>query len=214
MTFDLVVFDVDGTLTKHNSIWWRLHEVFDTTEEGKKFYDQFFAGEISYQEWADLDAGLWRGRSVEEIMAIVHATELVAGAVESIAEIRSRGFEVAILSGGINFLAEDIARRVNIDYVLTNELEAEDGILTGRVRVRVGWGEKVEEIKEILRHFGTSFERTIFVGDGRNDVSVMKKAGLAIAFRPEHPEVERSAHVVVNEEDLRAILPHIPSGPS
>ncbi len=214
MTYDLVVFDVDGTLTKHNSIWWRLHEVFETTEEGKEFYDQFFAGEISYQEWADLDAGLWRGRSVEEIMAIVHTTELVPGAVETIAEIRNRGLEVAILSGGINFLADDIARRVNISYVLTNELESKNGILTGRVRVRVGWGEKVEEIKEILDHFETGFERTIFVGDGRNDVSVLKKVGLAIAFRPEHPEVERSADIVVNEEDLRAILPHIPPRPN
>ncbi len=210
MVFDLVVFDVDGTLTKHNSIWWRLHEVFDTTAEGTRFYDQFFAGEISYQEWADRDAGLWAGRSVKEIGAVVRSTELVPGAAETISELKDRGMEVAILSGGIDLLAADIAERVNIDYVLTNELEVENGLLTGRVRVRVGWGEKVEEIKEILRHFGTSFERTVFVGDGRNDVSVFKKVGLAIAFRPESAEVERSAHVVVNEEDLRAILPHIP----
>ncbi|TFF94744.1 HAD family hydrolase [Candidatus Thorarchaeota archaeon] len=210
MTFDLVVFDVDGTLTEHNSIWWRLHEVFGTTQDGKKFFDQFFAGEITYQEWADLDAGLWSERSVDEIMAVVHATELVPGAAETVEELKNRGLEVAILSGGLNFLADDIARRVNIDYVLTNELEAKDGVLTGRVRVRVGWGEKVEEIKEILRHFDTEFERTVFVGDGKNDISVLKKVGLAIAFRPESVEVERSAHVVVHEEDLRAILSHIP----
>ncbi|MHA2080816.1 MAG: hypothetical protein ACW99H_06700 [Candidatus Thorarchaeota archaeon] len=55
MDIQLVVFDVDGTLTKHSSVWWRLHEHFGTTVEGKQYYEQYFAGEITYDQWADLD---------------------------------------------------------------------------------------------------------------------------------------------------------------
>ena len=59
LDIELVVFDVDGTLTKHSSVWWRLHQHFGTTDEGKQYYDRYFAGEITYDMWADLDAGLW-----------------------------------------------------------------------------------------------------------------------------------------------------------
>ncbi|MFW9982583.1 MAG: phosphoserine phosphatase, partial [Candidatus Thorarchaeota archaeon] len=64
MSIKLVVFDVDGTLTKHSSIWWRIHELFETTKEGKQYYDQYFAGEITYDEWAELDAALWKDKPV------------------------------------------------------------------------------------------------------------------------------------------------------
>jgi phosphoserine phosphatase len=73
----------------------------------------------------------------------------------------------------------------------------------------VGWGEKVQEISQIVDHFGVSLDETAFVGDGWNDVSVFKCVALSIAFRPEHKEVAEAAHVAVQEDDLRGILPFI-----
>lgn len=203
------MFDVDGTLTKHSSVWWRLHEAFETTLAGKKYFDQYFAGEITYQEWADLDAGLWTGQSVERVMEIVRATKLVNGAKETVDVLRKNDIRTAILSGGLDLMANDIAQRVGIEYVLTNKLIHKNGLLTGEVDVLVGWGEKVEEIKHITSHFGIPLERTAFVGDGKNDMSVFSVVALAIAFNPEHEEVAGAAKVTVREEDLRSILPHI-----
>ena len=74
MDIRLVVFDVDGTLTQHSSVWWRLHELFGTTKEGRIYFDQYFAGEINYDQWADYDAALWTGKSVAEVMKVVEAT--------------------------------------------------------------------------------------------------------------------------------------------
>ncbi|MHA2601986.1 MAG: HAD family hydrolase [Candidatus Thorarchaeota archaeon SMTZ1-83] len=209
MVIRLVVFDVDGTLTSHSSIWWRLHEHFGTEVEGKRFYDQYFAGEITYNQWADLDASLWKGQSVEEVMNVVKATKLVPGATETVARLKDAGIKVAILSGGLDVLAEDVARRTGVDYVLTNRLLHSDGKLTGKVETRVGWGEKVQEIRSICNHFNVSLKETAFVGDGRNDLSVFDDVGLSIAFRPEDDEVAKAAMRTVRENNLTLVLNHI-----
>ena len=212
MDIKLVVFDVDGTLTQHSSVWWRLHELFDTTEEGRLYYDQYFAGEINYDQWADLDAALWTGKPVSQVMEIVSATKLVPGVPEAIAVLQNHGINTAILSGGLDIMANDIARRAGIEYVLTNRLGIKDGILTGKVENVIGWADKAEHIHTILDHFDATLEETAFIGDGRNDMSVLKVVGLSIAFNPEDQEVADSAQVVIRESDFRTILPHIIQG--
>ncbi len=209
MAIRLVVFDSDGTLTTHSSIWWRLHQEFGTTVEGRRYYDQFFAGEIDYDTWARLDAELWAGQPMDAIERVVRNTELTPGARETIDALKAAGLDVAILSGGLDVMANDVADRLGIDYVLTNRLDHRNGVLTGVVENKVAWGEKREAIRQIVEHFGVSLEETAFVGDGRNDITVMSIVGLAIAFMPEDEEVAEAADVVVREHDLRAILPHL-----
>ena len=209
MDIRLVVFDVDGTLTQHSSVWWRLHELFGTTKEGRIYFDQYFAGEINYDQWADYDAALWTGKSVAEVMKVVEATKLVPGVKDTISTLNESGVKTAILSGGLDIMADAIAQQVGIDFVLTNKLGVKDGILTGTVDNLIGWGEKAEHIQEIIDHYNVTLEQTAFIGDGRNDISVLKVVGLSIAFNPEDQDVADAAHVVIRENDLRAILPHI-----
>ena len=212
MGIRLVVFDVDGTLTQHSSVWWRLHELFGTTKEGRLYFDQYFAGEINYEQWADYDAALWTGEPVSKVMEIVSATKLVPGVPETVATLSEHGIKTAILSGGLDIMADDIARRAGIEYVLTNKLGIKDDVLTGTVENIIGWAEKAKYIHIILDHFDMTLEETAFVGDGRNDMSVLSIVGLSIAFNPEDQEVADSAQVVIRENDLRAILPHVISG--
>ena len=212
MDVRLVVFDVDGTLTQHSSIWWRLHELFGTTKEGRLYFDRYFAGEINYEQWADYDVALWTGEPLSKVMEVVSATELVPGVRETIATLNDHGIKTAILSGGLDIMADDIAKRAGIEYVLTNKLGYKDGVLTGTVENIIGWAEKADHIHTILDHFGITLEETAFVGDGRNDLSVLKVVGLSIAFNPEDQEVADSAQVVIRENDLRAILSHVISG--
>jgi phosphoserine phosphatase len=205
----LVVFDVDGTLTQHSSVWWRLHELFGTTKEGRIYFEQYFAGEINYQQWADYDAALWKGQPVERVMEVVRNTLLVEGAEETIRILREHNIKTAILSGGLDIMADDIARRVGIDFVLTNKLVHNNGYLTGTVENIIGWAEKAKCIHTILEHFDVSPKETAFVGDGRNDVSVFPVIGLSIAFNPSDQEVANAATVAITEKDLRGILPYI-----
>ncbi|MFX1481728.1 MAG: HAD family hydrolase [Promethearchaeota archaeon] len=205
----LVVFDVDGTLTQHSSIWWRIHELFGTTKEGKQYYDQYFAGTINYDQWADYDAALWKDRPLAKVLEVVHNARLANGAKETIQVLKDHDINLAILSGGLDIMAESIAQRVGIDFVLTNKLHHRDGVLTGTVENLVAWGEKSREIPKIANHFGLSLEETAFIGDGRNDVSVFSIVGLSIAFNPEHQEVADAADVVIRDNNLRMVLPYI-----
>jgi phosphoserine phosphatase len=190
-------------------VWWRLHEHFGTTVEGKQYYEQYFAGEITYDQWADLDAGLWKGKTLEEVMKVVGATQLAPGAKEAIQALKNQGLKTAILSGGLDIMANDIGRRVGIDYVLTNTLHHQDGILTGEVDNLVAWGGKADVVHQINEHFKIPLEKTAFVGDGRNDMSVFKVVGLSIAYNPEDQDVADAANLVIRIDDLRAILPHV-----
>ena len=212
LRIELVVFDVDGTLTQHSSVWWRLHELFGTTKEGRVYFDQYFAGEISYQQWADYDVALWKGQPVSRVLKVVQETRLAEGAKETIQILRDHSIHTAILSGGLDIMADDIARRVGIEFVLTNRLVHRNGYLTGTVENVIGWAEKASHIQKVLDHFGVEREQTAFVGDGRNDMSVFAAVGFSIAFNPADQEVADAATVAVKESDLRAILPHIISG--
>ncbi len=205
----LVVFDVDGTLTVHTSIWWRLHQLFGTEETGKRYYDMYFDGQITYDEWAVLDAALWKGQPLAQVLEAVERSQLTPGAEETLQILREHGVHTAVLSGGLDVLADHVARRLGIEYVLTNHLGHRDGVLTGEVDVQVGWDGKVDGLRRICEHFGTALTETAFVGDGLNDVPVFSVAGLAIAFRPRDEQVARAAHVVIRQQDLRLILPHI-----
>ncbi len=205
----LVVFDLDGTLTVHNSSWLRLHEAFNTQEKGRAYYDDYFAGRITYQEWAELDAGLWKGQALSEVQKIAADTELMPGTLETIRSLKERNIELAILSGGIDIIACPIAQRVGIDYVLVNKIAHVNGVLTGDVEVHVGWGGKVQEIMQISKEFGIPLTETAFVGDGKNDIPVFSVVGLSIAINPETEEVATAASVVIREKNLRRILPFI-----
>ncbi len=209
MSIELVVFDVDGTLTRHDSIWWRLHQLFGTEEEGKRYHDMYFAGEITYDEWARLDAGLWRGQPLSRVLDAVHDTELVIGARETVEELRRYGVHTAILSGGLDLLAEHVARQVGIEYVRTNRLHHQNGLITGEVEVHVRWDNKDEVLRQIAHHFGIPLRKTAFVGDSRNDLSAFSVVGLPIAFMPTDDEVADAAMVTIREYDLRLILPYI-----
>jgi phosphoserine phosphatase len=186
-----------------------LHEYFETHEQGGKYYDQYFAGEIDYQQWADLDAALWKGQKLSEVIKIANETELMPGAIEVIKDLKKQGIHIAVLSGGIDILAERIVERVGIDYLLVNKIHHENGIITGEVEVNVGWGGKAEEIKQVCSHFNVPLSETAFVGDGLNDVAVFPVVALSIAFNPEAEEVAEAASVVIRKKDLREVLPVI-----
>jgi phosphoserine phosphatase len=66
----LVIFDLDGTITRSPNVWRHLHEELGTWNSGRIFAQQYLNGEISYREWAQLDCSLWKGTRLEELLRI------------------------------------------------------------------------------------------------------------------------------------------------
>ena len=73
----------------------------------------------------------------------------------------------------------------------------------------VAWGGKADVVHQINKHFEIPLEKTAFVGDGRNDMSVFEVVGLSIAYNPEDQDVADTADIVIRGDDLKDILPHL-----
>jgi phosphoserine phosphatase len=205
----LVVFDVDGTLIRAYSSWQHLHEALGTWDKGKKYAEQFFKGAITYEEWARLDARLWRGLLLYKVQRIIDCIPYTKGTQEVIGTLRKSGFKVILLSAGLSLVTDRIEREISIDYSLANELVVKKGLLTGEVKVNVSFNGKVEVLRHISERFGAKMDECAAVGDDETMIPLFKNVSLGIAFNPHNEKVEKSADVVVKDEDLRMTLPHL-----
>jgi len=205
----LVVFDVDGTLIKAHSSWQFLHEQLGTWDKGKQYAEQFFQGLITYEEWAKLDASLWKGLPIEKVQQIVDSVQYVKGTQEVIATLRRGGFNVVLLSAGLSLITERIKKEIGVDDALANELVVKNGFLTGEVKVNVSVCNKDEALRSILQKFDVKISECAAIGDDKTVIPLFDRVGLGIAFNPRSEAVKKHADVVVVGRDLRKVLPHL-----
>lgn len=205
----LVIFDVDGTLTKMESSWQFMHEQLGTWEKAKQYKDQFFKGTINYAQWASLDVALWKGLPLSKAQNILSKIPYTKGAVETIATLKKNGVKVVLLSAGLSLLTDRIREEIGVDDALANELVVKDGCLTGEIQTNVSVWNKDKALRYFLRKFQVKAEECVAVGDDITLISLFAKVGLAIAFNPRTAEVSKHADIVVNSDDLRDILPYI-----
>jgi len=205
----LTVFDVDGTLIKVDSIWRFLHKKLGTWTKGKQYAKQFSKGWITYKEWAQLDASLWKNQSLRKVQQLVEKIPYVDGAQEVIKTLKRHDVKVILLSAGLSLLSERVERELDIDYSLSNELIVRNDFLTGEVKVNVSLNNKDEALNHVLHRFSVKPGECCAVGDDESIIPLFKRVALGIAFNPNSEEVKKSADVVVKSKDLRDILPHI-----
>ncbi len=120
----------------------------------------------------------------ESVFAEVLAeVELTPGAIELVADVAARGWELGLVSGGFVEVVGPLAARLGITRFRANGLEVRHGVLTGRVRGPVvDRAVKAATLGEFAREVGVPVERTIAIGDGANDLDMLAAAGYGIAF--------------------------------
>jgi len=205
----LVVFDVDGTLTKVASSWQFLHEKLGTWDKGRRYAEQFFQGAINYEDWARLDASLWAGLKFEAVQKIVDSMPYTDGVREVITTLRSGGLKVVLISAGLSLVTERIKREMEVDDSLANDLKVENGSLTGEVKVNVSVDNKDAVLGRMLEKFNLRMDECAAVGDDETQIFLFEKVGLSIAFNPRSWVVEERADVVIKGDDLRRVLPYL-----
>ncbi len=205
----LVVFDVDGTLTKVASSWQFLHEKLGTWNKGRRYAEQFFRGAITYEDWARLDASLWTGLKLETVQKIVDSLPYTDGAREVITTLRSGGLKVVLISAGLSLVTERIEREIGVDDSLANDLKVENGFLTGQVEVKVSVHNKDAVLGRMLEKFNLRMDECAAVGDDETLIPLFEKVAFSIAFNPRSWAVEERADVVVKGGDLREVLPYL-----
>ena len=204
----LVIFDLDGTLTKIESTWQYIHERLGTWNAGKLTAEDYWKRRIDYVKWAQLDSSMWRGVEWKIIKLVVDEIPYVEGAKEAVASLKERGKITGIVSAGISLLSDKASRDLGMDFSIANELHVSQERMTGDVTVKVSLDEKGLVIKEAARRLGFSLPECAVVGDNRDDLP--SGTGLRIAFNPRDPQIKETCDVLVRGTDLRAILAHIP----
>lgn len=202
----LAIFDIDGTLRRVRDPWIHLHEHLGVAKKAEGFIDRWQRGEISYEEWARLDASLWRGYSRETIAAALETNPLREGARELIRWFTTHSIPCVGISTGLSIFNDITAREVGLGEVISNELHFEADICQGQISVRVREDNKATVMDDVLTRYAVSAEEVVVFGDGTADIPLLTKAGLGIAIFPSNDKVQANAAHVVDVEPIdRAI---------
>ena len=201
----LVVFDMDSTLIQAEVIV-ELAKLAGVGDEVDRITESAMRGEIDFKESFRQRVALLKGLREEQLTKLTEELPLTDGADLVVKTLKSLGYKLGILSGGFRFVGEYLKKRLDFDYVYANELDIENGVVTGNVIGDIVDGEKKAAL---LRHLAEkeniALEQTIAVGDGANDLPMISIAGLGVAFNAK-PIVRQKASNAISSVGLDGLL--------
>ncbi|MBC7537524.1 MAG: phosphoserine phosphatase SerB [Bacteriovorax sp.] len=178
----LIVFDMDSTLIQTEVID-ELADLCGAGEEVRLITHRAMNGEIDFDESLRLRVSKLKGLDTSRMQDVLEKLPLTQGVEEFIKTIKSLGYKVALISGGFTFFADALKIKLGLDYSFANELEIQDGKLTGLVTgTIVNANQKAILVKLIAQQENISLEQVVAIGDGANDLPMLAAAGLGIAF--------------------------------
>ena len=201
----LICFDMDSTLIETEVID-ELAIRAGVGDQVKAITEAAMRGEIDFCESFRQRCALLKGLDVSVMQEIAENLPITEGVDRLMRILKKVGFKIAILSGGFTYFGNYLKQKYNIDYVYANELEVENGKLTGRhVGDIVDGKRKAELLRLIAQVENVDIRQTVAVGDGSNDLPTISIAGLGIAFHAK-PKVKATAKQSISTIGLDGIL--------
>lgn len=212
MKYDLVCFDMDGVLTKLRSSWCWVHQYFDVDNEPA--YQAYCNGEIDESEFMRRDIGLWTAKkpdvTIDEIAKLFQDMPLIGGIQETIACLKENGIRSVIVSGGIDKAALLIKNEFGFDDFAADEICTNpDGTLTGEGTLVVDLRDKGINVREFIKKYNTTPERTVSIGNSYTDIPMFKNTGMSIAFNPTDHYTSDAATYTVRSDNIADVLDYI-----
>ncbi len=214
--FAYVLLDMDGTLVDEKSSWAWVHDHFEVDNEAN--LEAYLAGRFDDETFIEADVALWQAANggpvrLGTVDAILDEAPLMPGA-DALADALARlELPAAIVSGGIDRLADRVADALGLEVALANGLETDaEGHLTGRGTCRVRLKDKGSPSLDVLDAWGLAPGEGIAVGNSRFDVPMFDVAGTGVAFAPVDERVRTAADVVFEAKDLAELVPVLEQG--
>lgn len=204
--FKLVAMDMDSTLITIECID-EIADMQGLKPQVAEITEAAMRGEIEFKESLTRRVALLKGLDASALQGVYdERLALSPGAEKMLADIQAAGMKTLLVSGGFTFFTDRMKQRLNLDYTHSNQLEIVDGKLTGQVLGGIVDGaEKKETVERICKEIGISSKQAIVMGDGANDLQMMRIAGLSVAFRAK-PVVRQQADIALNFVGLDGVL--------
>ncbi len=201
----LVVMDMDSTLIQVEVID-ELAKSAGHGEEVSGITSKAMNGELSFNESLNKRVELLRGLDENILDEIYHNIPFTPGAKKLIKILKKLGYKTAVISGGFTFFTDRLKNELGLDYAFANKLEIKDGKLTGKVLGEIINGEfKAKILEDIADKEDIALDQVVAIGDGANDLLMLDKAGLGIAFNA-HKTVREKADYNISQKNLDSII--------
>ena len=201
----LVVFDMDSTLIQAEVID-ELAKEAGAGEQVAAVTEAAMRGEIDFDESLRQRVASLAGLPEQALETVAGRLILTEGCEDLLTNLKALGYKTAVLSGGFTYFGRHLQDKLGLDHVHANQLEIRDGRLTGRVLGDIVNGpRKAELLEEIAAAEGIHRRQVVAVGDGANDLPMLSRAGLGIAFHAK-PIVRQQAQQSVSNLGLDAVL--------
>lgn len=170
-------------------------------------------GAMDFEESLRRRVRLLKGLTKDILHRVAEDLPLTAGAHALFARLNLLGYRTAIISGGFDLFAKSLQNRLEIDNIYANHLEFDGDVLSGELKGEIIDSKaKAEKLSDMAKDLGIAMEQTIAVGDGANDIEMISKAGMGIAFCS-RPVLLRNASHALSVMGLDGILHLLDLGP-
>lgn len=201
----IVMLDMDSTLIEQEVINL-LGQSAGQSNEIAQITEKAMAGDLDFKSALIKRVALLKGLDQESLHRVRDQITLTKGAKKLIEELHHQGHKVGVVSGGFIEVIEPILKSLKIDFYRANRLKIEKGLLTGDMDGPIiDSHAKRIALEDFATQEGISLEQTVAIGDGANDLEMIKAAGLGIAFNAK-PKVAAAADTTISNQDLSTVL--------
>ena len=204
----LAVFDFDSTLMDGETLdiiakeTNHFKEIEEITAKGMR-------GELDFFDSIQSRVSLLRGVKLETVNKICNKLPIMNGAFETIDKLHKEGYKCVCFSGGFKNATIPFAKKLNLDAEFSNIFQVKDDILTGKVGGEMMFSDsKGNMLLTLQKLLNISYDNTLVVGDGANDLSMFKYASKRVAFCAKEV-LKKEANIIIDKKDLTLILNNI-----
>lgn len=204
----LAIFDFDSTLMDGETLDIIAKET-DYYEEIKEITAKGMRGELDFFESLTSRVALLEGMKLKKVNEICGSLPIMNGAKETIKELKKKNYKCVCFSGGFKNATSIFVEKLRLDGEFSNIFHTKNDILTGKVGGEMMFADsKGNMLLTLQRLLGISYENTLAIGDGANDLSMFKYAKNRVAFCSKEI-LKKEANIIINEKDLRLIIEKI-----
>lgn len=201
----LLLMDMDSTAIQIECID-EIARLYGVGEQVSEVTERAMQGELDFTESLRARVALLKGADVMILQQVMDTLPLMPGLTSLVRKLQAMDWHVAIASGGFTFFADNLRQQLKLVAAVANQLEIKDGKLTGKVKGPIVDAKfKAQTLVKLAERLEIPIEQTVAIGDGANDLKMLRKAGLGIAYHAK-PKVYARAKVAIRHADLMGVM--------